>query len=211
MFRSIFRPYGLVWNVLNNITDILALSVLWCFCSLPIITVGAASTALYDAVAHGIRGKEAGMYRRFFRTFKAEFLPCLGITVLWGGVLLFCSYVLALLNDLAVESTQAALMASGYRVVMLIPLGIACWSVTILSRFTYGFRDLTATAMRFLIVHLPASAAIAVTVWGCTWFCARYWLPLVFAPALGALVVSFFAEPVFGKYGGKLVVPDEND
>ena len=64
MFRSVFRPYGLVWTMLNTVTDILGLSLLWLLCSLPLVTVAPATTALYDAVVHGIRYKEGGAYRR---------------------------------------------------------------------------------------------------------------------------------------------------
>lgn len=62
MFRSIFRPYGPVWNFFNAITDVLLLSLLWCLCSLPLITLGASTTALYDAAVHGIRYREPGLY-----------------------------------------------------------------------------------------------------------------------------------------------------
>lgn len=211
MFRSIFKPYGLVWTFLNHVTDILFLSLLWCFCCLPLVTIGAASTALYDAVVHGVRYGEAGLYRRFFRTFKAEFITSLGVTLLWGAVLIFGSYVLALLRAAAAQSTAAGLMEGGYQALLLIPLGAACWSVVILSRFTYRFGALTKTALQFLMVHLPASAAIAALVRLCIWFCMDYALSLAFLPALCALGISFFAEPIFSKYGGGITPasPDE--
>ena len=67
----LFSPDGLLWKILNSLTDIFALSLIWLFCCLPVITIGPATTALYDAVTHGIRYQETGLYRRFFRTFKA--------------------------------------------------------------------------------------------------------------------------------------------
>ena len=94
MGRSIFRPEGPIWNICNAITDTLQLSCLWCLCSLPLVTMGAATTALYDAAVHGIRCQEGGTYRRFFRTFKAEFKTSLPVTLVWGTVLLFTVYVL---------------------------------------------------------------------------------------------------------------------
>lgn len=207
MFRSIFRPEGLVWTILNNVTDVLLLSLLFCACSLPILTVGAAATALYDAAVHGIRCKEAGLYRRFFRTFRREFLPGLGVTLVWGALLVFGSYVLALLHDAALPDSQATMISGAYKAVLLIPLAAACWSAAILSRFSQGFLHLTKTAVQFLAVHLPVSAAIAVTVRLCVWFCTQYPLALSFVPALCALAVSVFAEPVFAKYGGSITAP----
>ena len=204
MFRSIFRPYGPVWNFCNTITDVLLLSLLWCACSLPLVTLGAATTALYDAAVHGIRYREPGPYRRFFRTFRAEWKTSVPVTLLWGVILLFGFYVLALLEEAAVEQTVAGVMAGGYRVLMGIPLCAACWSCMLLSRFTYKFRELTANALRFLPVHLLPSLAIGVFTWLVCWYCLHYPIALAFAPAVAMIGWSLVAEPVFKKYGGGL-------
>ena len=50
MLGRVFRYQGGLWRVLNTLTDIMALSVLWLLCSLPVLTLGAATTALYDSV-----------------------------------------------------------------------------------------------------------------------------------------------------------------
>ena len=204
MLRSIFRPYGPVWNFCNTITDVLLLSLLWCACSLPLITIGAATTALYDAAVHGIRYREPGLYRRFFRTFRNEWKTSVPVTVLWGLILLFGLYVLALLEDAAGEQTVAGIMAGGYRVLMGIPLTAACWSCMLLSRFTYKFRALTANALRFLPGHLLPSLAIGVFTWLVCWYCFHYPIALTFAPAVMVIGWSLPAEPVFQKYGGGL-------
>lgn len=204
MFRSIFRPYGPVWNFFNTITDALLLSLLWCACSLPLITLGASTTALYDAAVHGIRYREPGVYSRFFRTFRRELKTSLPVTVLWGLIMLFGFYVLALLDEAALEDTAAALMAGGYRVLMAIPLTVACWSCMLLSRFTYKFRELTVNAIRFLPVHLLQSLAIGAFTWLVCWYCFHYPIALTFAPAVMTIGWSLVAEPVFRKYGGGL-------
>lgn len=204
MFRSIFRPEGPVWNFCNTVTDVLLLSLLWCGCSLPLITLGASTTALYDAAVHGIRYREPGLYRRFFRTFRREWKTSVPFTLLWGAVLLFGFYVLALLDEAAGEEAMAGVMAGGYRVLMGIPLTAACWSVMLLSRFTYKFRDLTMNALRFLPVHLLQSLAIGVFTWLVCWYCFHYPIALTFAPAVAVIGWSLLAEPVFKKYGGGL-------
>ena len=204
MFRSIFRPYGPVWNFCNTITDVLLLSLLWCGCSLPLITLGASTTALYDAAVHGIRYREPGLYRRFFRTFRREWKTSVPVTLIWGAVLLFGFYVLALLDEAAAEEAMAGVMAGGYRVLMGIPLTCACWSVMLLSRFTYKFRDLTANALRFLPVHLLQSLAVGVFTWVVCRYCFHYPIALTFAPAAAVIGWSLVAEPVFKNYGGGL-------
>ena len=126
------------------------------------------------------------------------------VTLLWGLILLFGLYVLALLEEAAAGETLAGLMAGGYRVLMGIPLTAACWSCMLLSRFTYRFRELTANALRFLPVHLLPSVAIGVFSWLVCWYCFHYPIALTFAPAVAVICWSLVAEPVFKKYGGGL-------
>lgn len=211
MLRSIFRPYGTVWNLLNNITDALFLSLCWCFCCLPIFTIGAATTALYDSAAHGLRHKEPGIYRRFFRTFKNELKTASAVTLLWGVILLFGFYVLTLLNYLGQEDTTAALLAAGYQVLMLVPMTLFCWSAILLSRFADGFVDLTKNAFQVLLHHPLASLGIAVVARVAIWYCTGYPIALTFVPAVAAVGWTLFAEPVFQKYDGGLDDSSEND
>lgn len=204
MFRSVFRPYGPVWTFLNNLTDVLGLSLLWCLCSLPLVTLGAATTALYDAAIHGIRYQEGGAYRRFFRTFRTNLKTASAVTLLWGSILLFGSFVLFLLTEAAQESPQAAVMAGAYQVLMLLPLTALVWSAILLSRFAYRFRALTVAALQFLMQHLLSSALIGVVTWASLWACREYVIPILFLPATLAIAWSLAAEPIFQKLGAGL-------
>lgn len=72
MFHSLFNPENTFWRWMAGLADILVLSVLWLLCSVPVVTVGAATAALYDACARGMRGGRGDAWRRFFHTFRAE-------------------------------------------------------------------------------------------------------------------------------------------
>lgn len=41
-----FNPENRFWRWVDRIADVLILSLLWTVCSVPVVTVGAASTAL---------------------------------------------------------------------------------------------------------------------------------------------------------------------
>ena len=88
MFGSIFNPENKFWQTLDHLADLLILSLLWLLCSLPLVTAGAATTALYDAAAHCLRGPEPMPWKRFVQTFRRELLPASLVTVVWGAVLL---------------------------------------------------------------------------------------------------------------------------
>lgn len=73
------------------------LNILWCICSIPVFTMGAATTALYDVSLKIIRGEETSLTRQFFKSFRSNFKQA---TVIWlillavGGLMAGDGYIL---------------------------------------------------------------------------------------------------------------------
>ena len=128
MARNIFRPEGLIYRVLNFLTDLFFLSLLFAVCCIPVVTIGSAASALYDSVAHCVRGREEGPYRRFFRTFRSEFGKMCLTTLLWIVILLFGLWMLDSLGELAKASAETSRFFRAfymfYYVLMLIPAAV---------------------------------------------------------------------------------------
>ena len=70
---------GMSW-----IADMVILNLLTILCSLPVITLGAAVTALYDAVGR-LQRQEGGLFQAYFRAFRTNFKQA---TVIWCILLL---------------------------------------------------------------------------------------------------------------------------
>ena len=75
----------------------------------------------------------AGGSRMFTRVFSGLF---------WGVLILAC--VLTVRYLLALGETSRSAFAAGiaYYIVLIVPLGAACWVFPLLSRFTFGLREL---------------------------------------------------------------------
>jgi uncharacterized membrane protein YesL len=200
----LFSPDGLLWKILNSLTDIFALSLIWLFCCLPVITIGPATTALYDAVTHGIRYQETGLYRRFFRTFKADLKISIPTTLLWAAIIALGFFSLSYLRSIAEVNRAAAIASSAYYIIMLLPIGCACWVFPILSRFTYSFKDLNLTALRLAIAYLPRTVVLVLATIELLQICINFIFPSFFVPACMMLLWGLFIEPVFAKLGGGL-------
>ena len=198
--HRIFDSDSRFWHWFGKIADIIVLSALWLLCCLPILTVGAASIALYDTVAHCVRGPDDDTYSRFFRSFKAELLRGIGITVLWGilGLILSISY--NFLSQMAAENTAAAVYAIAFAVSLLIPIGILCWLLPLESRFTHKFFDLHKTAIYFAFGHLPTTAAITALLLVSCLAISHYPYLIFILPALMVCLQSWFIERVFVQY-----------
>ena len=203
MLRKIFSQNGFLWKGLNKITDILFLSTLWFLLCLLIIPIGPATTALYDAVAHGLRRKEPEIYKRFFNTFKREFKTAFFSGLLWGViifiVILFVRYFLAL----GETSRGAFAVGIAYYVALFVPLGTACWVFPILSRFTFDFLSLNKTALKFTFTYLPRTLILVLLTIEVLQWCLNDIFPFFFMPALTILLWTLFIEPVFARFEPK--------
>lgn len=83
---GMFAPEGTAASWLTKFTNLVILNVLWILCCLPVITAGAATTALYSVTLKIVRNSEGYIIRNYFKAFKENFKQA---TVIWTGVLLF--------------------------------------------------------------------------------------------------------------------------
>ncbi len=206
MARGFFDSENFFWKPFGYIADILLLSMLWILCSIPVVTIGTASTALYDAVAHGFRYKEPEVYSRFFRTFKAELLHSIPSTLLWGLILGGCYWLLKRFIATAGPSDISVVAAVVGLVLFVVIAGISCWVFPVLSRFTFDFAGLNLTALKLAFAHLLSTLIMGISLWFCVYLCLRFLVPLFALPALLMLFWTLFLEPVFQQY-----MPDDNE
>ncbi len=69
----LFRADGPVYEVITKFTNMVLLSLCWLLCSLPIVTLGASTAALYAECFKMLRNEEGHVCRQFFSYFKSNF------------------------------------------------------------------------------------------------------------------------------------------
>lgn len=182
--------------------DVMVLSILWLFCSVPLATAGAASAALYDAAVHGIRQDEAGIYARFFRTFRRELRTAVPAALLWGAALAGLLWFGRLIGTVIQEPGPVLAAAAVFAALLAFVLGVVSWMFPLLSRFEFSFAALNRTAVQFWIAHLPSSVLLALLLAGNAWICFRFLFPICFLPCTGTLLASVLVERAFQKHMG---------
>lgn len=201
----LFDPENRLWRWVDRIADVLVLSLLWTACSIPVITVGAASTALYDAAFHSLRGGERTPYSRFFRTLCREFKTATLSWLVWGGALAALLAGHFALIRFGGGSQAALTLAAACLALAVIPAGALCWAIPLLARFQYTFGGLCRTALQFWFAHLPSTLVMTALLALCVDWTLQLVFPLCFLPCLLALAHSWFAERAFGRH-----MPDQS-
>ena len=69
----IFDPENKFWSAIGKGADVTCMSFLWTITSLPLVAVGAATTAFYAYTMRKVRDTEGGILSGFFSAFRQHF------------------------------------------------------------------------------------------------------------------------------------------
>lgn len=188
------------FTALSKLVDCMALSALWFFCSLPIITFGASTSALYYAVHKSVRGNRGYMTKNFFHAFTKSFKQS---TLSWL-VLLVVQIVLVLDAYITYQTLKAgnAFGTFFYFFLIMIVFSIlwACYLFPYIARFEDKVKTTLKNSMLMMIIHLPWSllvlALFVITI------LVIYFFPILIfiMPALLFLTYDAILERIFRKY-----------
>lgn len=182
-------PIGIA---LTAAIDVVYAGLLWCLCSIPIITVGPASTALYYTTAKSVRHERGRVTATFFSSFKANFRISL---LVW---LILIAYILiGAANIYAVscmENAEGTLIWYLSRAMLVPALFIFIWIFPFVSRFentvTGSLRFSCYLAIKNIGKTLLLSAELAGFVL-IGWLMPKL-IPLL--PGLWCLIMSYSTE-----------------
>ena len=192
---KLFDLDGPVYRIGTEIADLLIVTFYWIVCSLPIISVGASTTAVFYVYGKKVRGEDVYVTRDFFKSFKENFkvsIPItLGIGVLWLSCFLYRMILLA-------YNGQASFLFTGFALFLVLETSILTLYVfAILSRFHMKGFSIFLTGFVFAHKHLASSLimvgiALLVQV-------ASLFFPMMFliTPVLTMALCSFFIQKNF--------------
>ena len=180
-------------QVLTAIIDIVWLGLLWLLCSLPVLTLGAASTALYYSMVKCVRHERGRATKAFFYAFRLNFRQA---TLLW----LLCLGALALgavdayaFSRMGVKPGELLYVLSR---LLLLPVPLLFpWIFAFLSRFENTVSATLRFALYLAVRHWGKSLLLLLELAGAGLIA---WLLPQIAPLLpGALclLMSFSIEP----------------
>lgn len=186
-----------VSNTISRIIDMILAGFWWVICSLPVITIGASSTALYYSIAKCVRHERGRLTACFFSTFKKEFKQS---TLTW---LIYIAYISIMAID-AMLVEQLGL-GSGFfgilRWLFFLPALLTLpWMFAYISRFSNNIKNSFKFVGWLTMRHIWRSVLMAAELITAAVIC---WLTPMLLPLLpGALclLMSLHIEPVFREY-----------
>jgi uncharacterized membrane protein YesL len=188
---------GAFYKIGSIIADIMILGILWLVLSIPIVTSGAATTALFYVTTRRVSNKDGYLFRDFFKSFKANFVQA---TVSWLIILAVTAVVLINVLNINVVGDMKTIVLP-VQICMLIEIFlITTYIFPIIARFDMKFKETFKTAFFMANRHLLTSLLCIICAAAAV-FLSFYYLPFMLV-AMGAYAyaVSYLFMRVFKKY-----------
>lgn len=203
---GLFNPDNKLMMFLTTITDLIILNVIFVITCIPVFTIGAAVTSLYEITLKMAKGEESYMIKGYLKAFKSNFKKS---TVMWVLVVIV---FLILGMDIFIAWTRegtlwTALLATALGL-FLGMIGIVSYIFPLQAKFENTMKNTLVNAWFMSIRHFPTT--IMVVFMNCiVIFCAVfntytfYYGALAYmflGFALVAYINSIYLVRVFEKY-----------
>ncbi len=198
--KGIFFYDGILGQIISKGVDAICLSFLWLIFSIPLITMGAASTALYYTFQKVMRQEEGHLFQAFWHSFRTNFKQS---TLAWLFFLVF--YIVFPVNAYFGYAFFANdVMPVGILVLIAVVAAIVMIWSSYLFPYISRFQDTTVVAAKnciyMMIMHFPVSIALLAILIGSVALVVCVPLGLAVAPVVCVWLDNLVLEPVFRKY-----------
>jgi uncharacterized membrane protein YesL len=196
----LFSPDSKFMGFLSKVESLFLLNLVTFLCCLPIVTVGAAITAMDFVLLKIVRNEEGYLIRDFFRSFKENLKPGIMIGLLETSLL-----VLLAVNARLTRGAGAPLLfEAGLQVLGIFVVCHMAYTFAGLSRYVNPIGRTLMNGLVLMLYHLPQTAAILflLVVWGGLFNVGfPYLLPLYlfFGFTLPGFFIMSLLSPIFKR------------
>lgn len=197
---KLFNYDSPIMQSINKITDCAILSLLWLVFSIPIVTIGASTTALYYTINKVIRHNRSHVWREFWSSFKSNFKQS---TLVW--LILILLYYLLGVDSIFVYNLAKAGKVGIWLLAPFIVTGflVMMWMLYMFGYIARFYNSLKGTMKNcaFLVIRHLLRSFLVVLVFIATVVIFLF-LPvtIIILPAAGMYLINLILETIFVKY-----------
>ena len=187
--KKLFGPDSILIRFGTLLTSLIELNILWLLCSLPVVTAGAATTAVYYTLYRILSEEDDAVFRPFFHAFRQNFKQStlLWIPLLMTGAVLLLDWAYLVAN----YSGQFHVLWVTFGVIFLVFIVLVTHSFAILGRFEAPIKRVIKNSFLLMLMNFFRSMAVIV-------LSVAPILVLIFLPDLVINTLPLWAFIVFG-------------
>lgn len=194
--KWLFDMENPVMRSLSTVADLIVLNLLTLLCCLPLVTIGAALTALNAAAIKIVRGEETAPVKDYFRAFRQNFKKGTGMGLLF--LLIFA----VLIADYLAAGRLVPILRPVIAAIALLILMLGQYAFALLARYENSIRGTMKNALLLAVGYFPRTLGMAVftvALWLLAVQFLRYGAPILFlfGLSLPCYVAILLVQKVF--------------
>lgn len=204
--NRLFNPDAPFWQLMSRIADLLILNFIFVISCIPVVTAGAAISALYHVCFKILRKESPYVFKSYSKAFRENFRQS---TAVW----LFSLVIIYFLGmDYYLLTSQSINNLLIIRILFWLVLGLLfsmfIYIFPIISHFECTIKQGLKNSLYMTLGHLPSSILLVSILGGILWlttitpktFAAILILAILCGCSFTAYLVCIIINPLFRKY-----------
>ena len=159
---KLFNPDSRIMIFLSRVADLVILNILWLVCCIPVVTIGASTTAMYHVIRHWQKDSVSSIMRDFFQSFKDDFKQATPVYLI-----LLIPTVAVVMNAMLIFNPENSAAVPSYLLVIwfisaLILLFISSFVYPVMAFFADSIFKTLRNAMVLALANLPRTILISI-------------------------------------------------
>ena len=195
-----------VMRFLSRIVDVAVVNLMTIACMIPVVTAGAAITAMNNVLIHLVRKDETYVWKMFLASFRQNLKQGIGLGLLFTAVFAVAAVELMMLHNIDAKSSTVFMII--ITVIGLCVFAIGIYAFALLSRFENTARGTLVNAASLALGHIVRTLGM-VAIWAAWAVLLRllrgiFLLVLLYGLTIPGYLCAMIYDPVFRK-----LEPDE--
>ncbi len=197
--NRMFDPNNRLMSILTRAADLVFVNILWLVTSLPLVTIGASTTALHYVCFRILNGEESHLAKSFFRSFKENFKQA---TIIWLvfmlglAVLAFDFYFMH--QGTAMDTVLGKVLWGIFVFAAVVLLSMLIYVFALQARFENKVNDTLKYSAIFSLSYYGRTLAMLVCD-GAIMLVALIVFPIIL-PAVPVFVNAMLMRKIFAQY-----------
>ena len=160
-----------VMKFLSRLVDVAVLNLMTIACMIPIVTAGAAITAMNNVLLHLVRKDETYVWKMFIASFKQNLKQGIEMGLLFTAVFAVAGLELVMLHNIDAKSSTVFMII--ITVIALCVFAIGIYAFALLARFENTVDGTLVNAASLALGHMPRTLGMLAI---CAAWVALLWL-----------------------------------
>ena len=196
--RDMFSLDGPLNKYGGFLADTMVLSFFWILFSLPVITIGASTTAMFYVSTRRLAEREGHISGDFWAAFKANFGKA---TKIWLALATFVGLLIFNVFNVTIGGTMGSIVLMAQYVFLLLIALVGVFIFPMTARFDMSIKEILKSSFYMGLRHILTSITCVIMLFALLLISIDVFNPLLLlAPGIYAMGAGYMVMRVFKKY-----------